>query len=78
MMFWFVTRRILGAVAVEKHAVRNHNAHRATHINIHGGTGEQKSACEVTVLSSSLLAPISCFFTQLAMKIEGHPNIVLL
>jgi hypothetical protein len=61
MVFWFVTRRILSAVTVEEHATRKHIAHEATHINIHDNTGEQNSACEVSVLSSSLRVPNSYF-----------------
>ena len=65
MVFWFVTRCILGAVTVEEHATRKHIAHRATHLNMHDNTGEQKSACEITVLSSCLRVPHSCFSLSL-------------
>jgi len=65
MVFWFVTRPILGAVTVEDHSTRKHIAHRATHINIHDSTGGQKSACEVTVLSSRLHVPNSYFSLSL-------------
>jgi hypothetical protein len=75
MLFWFVTRCFLGTLTVEQHAARKHIAHRATHINIQNdNTEEQKSVCEVTVLSSCLRVPISYFSLSLVWKLEDTPT----